>query len=83
MIGAWERVLVLAPHTDAGEFGCGASPSVDGEGENGVVSPLLLSGARSDLSGAGVGAYSPEKGGPRGKRGFRRASSAASVVVRR
>jgi LmbE family N-acetylglucosaminyl deacetylase len=25
MIGRWERVLVLAPHTDDGEFGCGGT----------------------------------------------------------
>src|SRR5919198_1481092 len=25
MIGRWERALVLAPHTDDGEFGCGAT----------------------------------------------------------
>ena len=25
MISAWKRVLVLAPHTDDGEFGCGAT----------------------------------------------------------
>ncbi|HEX7310328.1 MAG TPA: PIG-L family deacetylase, partial [Gaiellaceae bacterium] len=25
MIGSWERVLVLAPHTDDGEFGAGGT----------------------------------------------------------
>ena len=25
VIGAWERVLVLAPHTDDGEFGAGGT----------------------------------------------------------
>ena len=25
MIGTWQRVLVLAPHTDDGEFGCGGT----------------------------------------------------------
>ncbi|MFL6030267.1 MAG: PIG-L deacetylase family protein, partial [Gaiellaceae bacterium] len=25
MIGVWQRVLVLAPHTDDGEFGCGGT----------------------------------------------------------
>jgi LmbE family N-acetylglucosaminyl deacetylase len=25
VIGAWQRVLVLAPHTDDGEFGCGGT----------------------------------------------------------
>ena len=25
MIGSWQRVLVLAPHTDDGEFGCGGT----------------------------------------------------------
>jgi N-acetylglucosamine malate deacetylase 1 len=27
VIGRWERVLVLAPHTDDGEFGCGGTMS--------------------------------------------------------
>jgi LmbE family N-acetylglucosaminyl deacetylase len=27
VIGSWQRVLVLAPHTDDGEFGCGATMS--------------------------------------------------------
>ena len=27
MIGKWERALVLAPHTDDGEFGCGGTMS--------------------------------------------------------
>ena len=25
MIGGWKRALVLAPHTDDGEFGCGGT----------------------------------------------------------
>ena len=35
MIGAWKRVLVLAPHTDDGEFGCGGTMArlVDGGAE--------------------------------------------------
>jgi hypothetical protein len=32
MIGRWERVLVLAPHTDDGEFGCGGTTAL-GTGE--------------------------------------------------
>src|SRR5204862_7721681 len=35
MIEAWRRVLVLAPHTDDGEFGCGGTMArlVDGGAE--------------------------------------------------
>ena len=35
MIGSWQRVLVLAPHTDDGEFGCGGTMArlVDGGAE--------------------------------------------------
>jgi len=42
----------------------------EGEGGNREVSPLLLSDARGDLSGAGAGAYSEKEGGPWGKHGF-------------
>ncbi len=79
MIGAWKRVLVLAPHTDDGEFGAGASRRVEREGGNREVSPLLVSGVRGDLSGAGGGAYSDEEGGSWGKHGFLHANSPASV----
>jgi hypothetical protein len=34
VIVRWERVLVLAPHTDDGEFGCGVSGTGEGEGGN-------------------------------------------------
>jgi hypothetical protein len=34
VIGSWERVLVLAPHTDDGEFGCGGSRSLGGANSN-------------------------------------------------
>jgi hypothetical protein len=50
------------------------SGRVEGEGGNREVSPLLLSDARGDLSGAGVGAYAKKEGGSRGKHGFPRAS---------
>ena len=35
IFGSWERVLVLAPHTDDGEFGCGGTIArlVDGGAE--------------------------------------------------
>ena len=82
MIGTPKRVLVLAPHTDDGEFGCGVSRSVEREGGNREVSPLWFSDGRGDLSGACVGAYSEEEGGSRGKPGFPRANEPASVVVR-
>jgi hypothetical protein len=39
VIGHWERVLVLAPHTDDGEFGCGDSRSGEGAGGNREVPP--------------------------------------------
>jgi hypothetical protein len=82
VIGAWKRVLVLAPHTDDGEFGCGVSRSVEREGGNREVSPVSLSDARGDPSGAGVGALTPEEGGARGEHGFPRASEPTSVRVR-
>jgi hypothetical protein len=44
--------------------------AVEGEGGNREVSPLFLSDARGDLSGAGVGARSHEEGGSWGKTGF-------------
>jgi len=50
------------------------SGRVEGEGGNREVSPLLFSDARGDRSGAGLGAYSPEEGGSRGKHGFPRAT---------
>ena len=41
----------------------------DREGGNREVSPRVVSGARGDLSGAGVGAFKKE-GGSWGKHGF-------------
>jgi len=81
VIGSWERVLVLAPHTDDGEFGCGESRSVEGKGGNREVSPTLLFDARGDLSGAGVEANNSREGGPWGKQGFPHANSTASVAA--
>jgi hypothetical protein len=43
---------------------------VEGVGGNREVSLLLLSDARGDLSGAGVGAYLEKEGGAWGKHGF-------------
>jgi hypothetical protein len=45
----------------------------EGEGGNREVPPLVVSGARGDLSGAGVGACLKE-GGTWGKHGFPHAS---------
>jgi hypothetical protein len=50
------------------------SGEVEGEGGNRKVSPVSVSDARGDLSGAGVGARSDEEGGTRGKHGFPRAT---------
>jgi hypothetical protein len=75
VIGAWERVLVLAPHTDDGEFGCVVRGSVEGEGGNREVPPPVIAGARGDMRGARASANLEEEGGPRGKHGFTRANS--------
>jgi hypothetical protein len=79
VIGAWGRVLVLAPHTDDGEFGCCISRTVEREGGNREVSPLFFSVACGDLSGACDGASFHEEGGPWGKHGFPHANETSSV----
>jgi hypothetical protein len=80
VIGAWERALVLAPHTDDGEFACGGGRRVEGAVGNREVSPLPLSDARGDRSGAGVGAFLEKEGGSWGKHGFPPANEPASVA---
>ena len=52
MIGAWERVLVLAPHTDDGEFGAG-----------GTMAQLALAWVlrRPEVASAIIGASRPEQ----------------------
>jgi hypothetical protein len=73
VIGHWERVLVLAPHTDDGEFGCGDSRSGEGAGGNREVPPSVVLGAR-------VEGNSEEEGGPWGKHGFPHAKEPSSEV---
>jgi hypothetical protein len=46
------------------------SRAVEREGGNREVSPLVLSAARGDLSGAGIGACIQKDGGSWGKHGF-------------
>ena len=50
------------------------SGRVEGEGGNREVSPILVSDARGDPSGARVGAYAEQEGGSWGKQGFLHAS---------
>jgi hypothetical protein len=81
MIGAWERVLVLAPHTDAGEFGGRISGRVEGEGGNREVSPAAIRGAPGDMRGRRAAAYTEEEGGSWGKHGFPHAKSPSGAPV--
>jgi hypothetical protein len=79
VIGGWERVLVLAPHTDDGEFGgreAAAWRAREGTGRF----PQTESGARPVNRAAGERWRTvQEEGGPRGKHGFPRANSATAA----
>jgi hypothetical protein len=83
VIGAWERVLVLAPHTDDGEFGGRASARVEGEGGNREGPPVfirrVIRGVPRDMCG-GRAAAILEEGGPRGKH-VPRANSASPMCA--
>ncbi len=68
MIGAWQRVLVLAPHTDDGEFGGVVGRRVEGAGGNREVPPAAILGACAE-------ACSEKEGGSWGKHGFPHANS--------
>src|SRR3989475_13139515 len=53
VIGAWERVLVLAPHTDDGEFGAG-----------GAMTRLVEEGAEGRYVGVSIATRSLPEGFP-------------------
>jgi hypothetical protein len=72
-------VLVLAPHTDDGEFGGRASGRVEGEGGNREVPSLSFRRAPGDMCAGRAAANIEKEGGTRGKPGFPRANSAAPV----
>ena len=79
MIGRWQRVLVLAPHTDDGEFGWRIRASGEGEGGNREVHPTAILGDRGDLRGADAEAYAAREGRSWGKPDFPHAKEPSSA----
>ena len=71
MIGGWKRALVLAPHTDDGEFGCGGTMARLVE-EGAEVRYVAFSIATRSLPEG----FAPDTLAPRG-RARRRPSSAS------
>ena len=54
MVEAWQRALVLAPHTDDGEFGCG-----------GTMARLIESGVKVTYAAFSTAAKSVPEGFPK------------------
>jgi hypothetical protein len=79
MIGGWERVLVLAPHTDDGEFGDRVRGRVEREGGNREVPPPAIRRVPGDMRGRRASVYLEEEGGAWGKHGFPHANSPSEV----